>query len=505
MRGNLLFLVLLLPLGLFAQKGPLWEEFEAAKTLHDQAEDEAYLNEIICLLNHPQTKSEPGLYQHLLLAAGSASLDFAQNDQALTYYEKALAYRENGLAPSDSLSASILYTMGYVKGKQTKWDEQLSFYQKAFETGVHSHPKADQMLENIGAAYVRKGKALERLGSLQKDEDILEHAIQHFQIANEILEKRRATHGEKDWENLSNEIRNNFAHIIKIATELYVLTEDQDYKALAFEAITNAKASALKESSPPASFSQNLIDLSRLDACMITYFKADRVMYAVVLSSRGSDLKALPLPAYFDSLLINYLTELKQPDLIKDPEAAFGRFCASSHQLYEVLIAPLAAFIPRQKSLIIFPDGNLSSIPFECLIEKLPSNLRKVNYTSLPYLIKRFEIGYAYLPQFIDEDSSSSSTQNHLASLWQGSHDRTTQIMEYFNSNINDNKRKSQALQEAKRRFLASAGAKKAHPFYWAGMISIGDQRPSNESSTTIYWVIGFVTLGFGFSLWKFR
>lgn len=581
--------------------------------------------------------------------------------------------------------------------------------------------------KSIMDALVKKGKTLALLGTSKEDEDYLTQALSTFQLATHQIEKRRVERGVKTKQKLSAEIRNVFEHIISTSTQLYELTDDDDYKELTFEAMANSRAYALREQIyfeqinafaglpdsmlqqdrtldqdlvfyqhkikeeqagrndsaklalwrglsidkqlkqdelldemaekypryfalkhelPNVSFAQNLIDLAEQEACLISYFQTDSLLYVMVLSSRGSDLQALPLPPHFDKLLQRYLNELRQPGLKKDPEAAFGRFCTSSHELYQLLIEPIEKLIPLQKSLLIIPDGILGYIPFECLIEKLPSDLESVNYGSLPYLLKRFEIGYAYHTQYPETDPSvsdiryiafapafgqdakgdslraslpalryakeeietlenvfegenymlttatesvykqqassyailhlathgwvSEGTNDHsyllfspdadmsedgklythelynmnlsaklsvlsacntgvgklqegeaimsmahafayagcpgmLMSHWQVNDQTTAELMTYFYGNIDDKQRKSQALQGAKRRFLSSADPLKSHPFYWAAMVSIGDQRPLEEESTTLYWVLGFVVVGIGFSLWKFR
>ena len=67
-------------------------------------------------------------------------------------------------------------------------------------------------------------------------------------------------------------------------------------------------------------------------------------------------------------------------------------FAGSSHRLYEFLIQPAEKSIPKNKRLIIVPDGILHLLPFEILttgeIEK------NTSYRTLPYLIRRNAICY---------------------------------------------------------------------------------------------------------------
>ncbi len=401
---------------------------------------------------------------------------------------------------------------------------------------------------------------------------------------------------------------------------------------------------ALKHSLPGISLSQSALDLAKRNSCLLSYFRADSQLYALILSSKGSQLASLPLPSDFDDLLQAYLNELRQPDLQADPLAAYGRFCRSSHQLYQLLIAPVRDFLPEGKKLIIIPDGKLGYIPFECLIEQLPAEADKVDYARLPYLLKSFEIGYSYHIRYPEQRESDKKMRYlafapafgshlkgdslrqrlpalryaqeeiaalahyfegqsyeqeqatelafkeqasffpllHLAthswvsdgekgssyllfsgskdsledgrlhsyelynmrlsadmavlsacntgvgqlqegegimsmahafayagcpsilmSLWQVNDHTTAQLIGQFYEQIADHQSKSAALQKAKLDFLRTADPLKSHPYYWAGMVSIGDQSPLGEKGINGYMIAAIVLL-LGLIWWRF-
>jgi CHAT domain-containing protein len=414
------------------------------------------------------------------------------------------------------------------------------------------------------------------------------------------------------------------------------LQRDQLHKQLAE---SHPRYFALKHELPQVSLKENLIDLSKRNTCLLTYFRADTMLYIMVLSSKGSHLKSINLPTNFDSLLTAYLQELRAPDLQRDPAASYANFCHNAHALYGILIQPVRKELPKDKQLLIIPDGKLGYIPFECLLESLPKDLEEVDYQSLPYLFKAFEIGYSYHTRYKREGASPSqirymamapdfgpqvkgdslrsqlpslrhaqeelevlaeafSGTNFLASeaseatfkqqasqfallhlathswqeaenetpslifsrsegsgedgklhsyelynqvlraemavlsacntgvgelqqgegimslahafafagcpniqmsLWQVNDLATANLMEEFYDQIAGKQRKSFALREAKLRFLRKADPIKAHPHYWAGMVSIGDQSPLKKGNLRIYLTLGsvlFIILG---------
>ena len=73
----------------------------------------------------------------------------------------------------------------------------------------------------------------------------------------------------------------------------------------------------------------------------------------------------------------------------------YQNFTTSAFQLYQTLIGPFKKIISGAQHLQIIPDGPLSQVPFEILLEEKPIN-KNVDYRSLKYMIKSFNIGYAY-------------------------------------------------------------------------------------------------------------
>ncbi|MBK8562510.1 MAG: CHAT domain-containing protein [Saprospiraceae bacterium] len=62
--------------------------------------------------------------------------------------------------------------------------------------------------------------------------------------------------------------------------------------------------------------------------------------------------------------------------------------------------------------------------------------------------------------------------------LWQVSDAKTAELMRYFYKNLRKGMAKDAALRKAKLDYLNGNKGEAAHPFYWAGMIGIGDMAP---------------------------
>lgn len=71
-----------------------------------------------------------------------------------------------------------------------------------------------------------------------------------------------------------------------------------------------------------------------------------------------------------------------------------------------------------------------------------------------------------------------------VTSLWQAQDRSTASLMKYFYENLADGLSKDEALREAKIRYIKESDKIKSHPFFWAGFILVGDERPIAEPFT---------------------
>ena len=67
-----------------------------------------------------------------------------------------------------------------------------------------------------------------------------------------------------------------------------------------------------------------------------------------------------------------------------------GNFKKDAYDLYKILLAPVEPILKNKKKLMIIPSGALSRVPFEALLDQLPTN----SSASPDYLIKKYSIQY---------------------------------------------------------------------------------------------------------------
>lgn len=77
-----------------------------------------------------------------------------------------------------------------------------------------------------------------------------------------------------------------------------------------------------------------------------------------------------------------------------------------------------------------------------------------------------------------------------VMSLWKLDDVAASDLMPKFYKNLADGMNKDQALHQAKLTYLENATLATAHPFFWSGIISIGDSQPIKNSSNYSLWLI---------------
>lgn len=98
-----------------------------------------------------------------------------------------------------------------------------------------------------------------------------------------------------------------------------------------------------------------------------------------------------------------------------------------------------------------------------------------------------------------------AGAKSTLTTLWSIDDETTTELMYQFYLNLKENLPKDEALHQAKIQFLEEQANIKAHPFYWAPFILIGDTAPIAGGGYG-WWMAGGILLliMLGFLAWRF-
>ncbi|MEZ4825744.1 MAG: CHAT domain-containing tetratricopeptide repeat protein [Bacteroidia bacterium] len=136
--------------------------------------------------------------------------------------------------------------------------------------------------------------------------------------------------------------------------------------------------------------------LSSQDA-MLTYFTGENHIYSFLITQTGFAVERTATgPQWHRDLekFIGYMKDTEMADQKAYTSENFRIFTRNAYQLYTELISPFEKTLTQATDLIIVPDGLLGYIPFEMLISK-PGG-EQVDYVSLPYLLREWQVRYAY-------------------------------------------------------------------------------------------------------------
>ncbi|MEN8116890.1 MAG: CHAT domain-containing protein [Bacteroidota bacterium] len=88
------------------------------------------------------------------------------------------------------------------------------------------------------------------------------------------------------------------------------------------------------------------------------------------------------------------------------------RFSVDAYELYNLLISPHLKEI-QGKNLILIPDGKLSYISFDALLQTLPDTSKTINFSKLDYLIKNYNLNYANSANILFRNRNNSKKINN--------------------------------------------------------------------------------------------
>lgn len=82
-----------------------------------------------------------------------------------------------------------------------------------------------------------------------------------------------------------------------------------------------------------------------------------------------------------------------------------------------------------------------------------------------------------------------------ISSLWKVNDNTTSFLMKNFYENLKSKQTKTEALNNAKRKYLQEHTLSEKSPYYWASFVLIGDNNKTFESNNYFYFLFILITL----------
>ncbi len=146
---------------------------------------------------------------------------------------------------------------------------------------------------------------------------------------------------------------------------------------------------------------QQTLDDSTL---LVEYFLGDKAAYAFVIGKQKSDVHILRSPTGIISAAGTLMRSIRTVDRDGFTEAA--------RRLYAQVISPFAHTLAPYARMIVVPDKDLSSVPFEVLLPPGSSRTgNRCNFSALPFLIKSHEIAVSPSARLFCESGSPQTNE----------------------------------------------------------------------------------------------
>ena len=266
-----------------------------------------------------------------------------------------------------------------------------SLYEQAIQASLRAHTLGLTQKDFLAEAFYfsEKGKAATLLEAARTSE-----ARSFAGIPAELLEqenelKRTLTY----WEN-----------------KLYQASDDAARQVLRNRAFETREAYAslinrLEKEYPnyyQLKYDTEVVGLPQLQASLpekttlLSFCYGDSALYAFAIRHDEVQWHITPMDSVFHRRLENVLRTISRYDYQQAGNLqVFRQFTHDAYQMYQTLVQPLTSLAGPTEQLIIIPDGLLGYLPFDVLLTEAPATT-KIDYQSLPYLIKQLPISYEY-------------------------------------------------------------------------------------------------------------
>ncbi len=415
------------------------------------------------------------------------------------YYTKAYQVLSQTVGLKHPYTSTCLMDMGSYCCTRKDYRRALLYYQQSLvakvstfnDTSILANPKSEvfpdiKLIEILKA----KGNALTAYSKQQNRSSYLLAALETYRLTAGYIEKLRMGYSyESSKLQISSHEHEVFTAIVTIAYQLYLQTNDEGYKSLAFEFAERSKYGVLRQLQsesmarsragiPDSVTSRELRIKERISSLQYTINEESKQEHPSTdkLEKLNADLFSLvresdqlmvdiesSYPEYYKQKYSNQVVSIPQLQRAMDKKEAILEYVLGDNELYTFAITKDTFLLVKQeadstfrsglnflisdlhslyssdyymyrdaayalyskliypvesllenKNLLIIPDGRLSLISFDALIDKPYRASDKPNYAKESYLLRKYPIGYAY---------SATLYSNSLSSIHGGSPD----------------------------------------------------------------------------------
>jgi CHAT domain-containing protein/Tfp pilus assembly protein PilF len=159
---------------------------------------------------------------------------------------------------------------------------------------------------------------------------------------------------------------------------------------------------ALKQETSFASLSDVQQKVLDDKSALLEYVAGDTTVTILAVTRRHCLIKVVELHGSLASMVRRFRHAVQNID---DSE-----YVDVASTLYQQLVAPVLAELKGNRKIFIIPDGILNYLPFEALLTKPVHPSAIVDFSTLPYFLRQFEISYQLSAQLLVEGTKKTGT-----------------------------------------------------------------------------------------------
>jgi CHAT domain-containing protein len=159
---------------------------------------------------------------------------------------------------------------------------------------------------------------------------------------------------------------------------------------------------ALKQETNLASLSDVQQKVLDDKSVLLEYVAGDTTVTILAVTTEHCLIKVVELHGSLASMVRRFRQAVQNLD-----DAEYVDLAAT---LYQQLVAPVLAQLKGKRKIFIIPDGILNYLPFEALLTARVHPSTVVDFSSLPYLLRQFEISYQLSAQLLVQGTRPTGT-----------------------------------------------------------------------------------------------
>ncbi|MFT4664251.1 MAG: CHAT domain-containing protein/Tfp pilus assembly protein PilF [Polaribacter sp.] len=311
----------------------------------------------------------------------------------------ALLKLEAALSTAEALIAIIIAIQQNIEGQQSKFlfqentravfEKALSFcYQLFQQTSEEAYlEEAFIIYEQSKSVLLRSALQNERAKSLAEIPDSLRQQVSDVKI---LLEESALVLKETTDETKKR----------KLEAELF--DKKESYRRLVNSLEKEfPRYYQIKNKSTDIKLSDVQKQIAKDQESILAWFTGKEHLFFFHIAEDQIVFEQIERDSQFESSIISFYKLLNDNALASGKGNARSLYLDFINQSNSIFQQLFPVDIPATNALILIPDGVLNLIPFELLLTKKVEETEEVDYASLPFLLKKASIRYAYSPSFL--------------------------------------------------------------------------------------------------------